>query len=143
MSAIVVTLALPTAAAQAEPACGTTPEQWVGYFPGINRQDSGDEWPLDHTITLTDGVLAVDTLINGWKRMPPYGDPVLTGDSLVWTTAESGVPGGEGETSRYTTESVTCANGVVQSFTGELFWVYQVPLGPVFWVYSSFTASRS
>lgn len=141
VSAVAATIGLPAATAQAQPACGTTPEQWVGYFPGAEHYSYGDT-PLDHTITLTDGTLAVDTLINDWKRMPPYGDPTLVGDSLSWTTAESGLPGGPGETSVYTTDSVTCANGVVQSFTGVDEWTYSVVAGPVFRVESPFSASR-
>jgi len=141
VSTVAASIVLPAATAQAQPACGTTPEQWVGYFPGAEHHSYGDT-PLDHTITLTDGTLAVDTLINDWKRMPPYGDPTLVGDSLSWTTIESGVPGGAGETNIYKTDGVTCANGVVQAFTGVDKWIYIIPAGPVQVAESPFSASR-
>jgi hypothetical protein len=143
ISTAVACVVLPATAAQAAPACGTTPEQWVGFFPGFTHWDGQEDTPLDHTITRDGGVLAVDTLINDWKRLPPYGTPTLNGDSLTWTATTAATPGGYGETDIYTTNSVTCANGVVQSFTGVDHWIYRIPVGPTFEAETEFSATRA
>ncbi len=138
VSTVAACVALPAATAQAAPACGTTPDQWVGYFPGFTHWGgTAEDTPLDHTITSRNGVLVVDTLINDWKRLQPVGDPTLDGNSLSWyTRSESGQ-----EENIYTTTAVSCADGKVQSFSGTDLWRYFIP---VWWHENEteFSASR-
>ena len=139
----VACVAAPAATAQAEPACGTTPEQWVGTFPGFTHWGWTEDTAFDNRITEENGVLGVERLNPPDNAPPPFGTPAVDGDSLTWAEAST-YPGGPGYSSVYTTTSVTCANGVVQSFAGNEHWVYSGVLGnPYFENDTEFSASRS
>lgn len=140
VSALVAVLAIPATTAQATPACGTTPEQWAGVFDGPFLGSPGGT--LHHTITVTDGVMAVETLVNGRLRNPAYGTPVLTGDTLTWAHADT-TPRGQGASSVYTTTSVSCTGGVVQSFTGVEEWTFKIVFKVIAEVDTPFTAARA
>jgi hypothetical protein len=130
IAALVTCVTVPaTAGAQTVAACGTTPEQWVGDFPGFTHYGGtqGDT-AFDNVITLANGVLTVEEQDVSANYPPPYGTPTLDGNSLNWAYAST-YPGGPGFSLVYTTDSVTCADGVVQTFTGNGYFVYSGVLG--------------
>jgi hypothetical protein len=130
IAAVVASVTVPaTASAHTVAACGTTPEQWVGYFPGFTHYggNPGDA-TFDNVITLANGVLDVEEQDAPDNYPAPYGTPALDGSSLTWAYANT-YPGGPGFSLVYTTDGVTCANGAVQSFTGNGHFVYSGVLG--------------
>jgi hypothetical protein len=121
-AAVLAAVFLVPATASAAPACGTTPEQWVGTFTGTEQGHWSDPVGMTTTITLNAGSsrLVVDSVI-GSADTQPLGTPKLVDGKLHWSEYWSfyhplyGYFYGE---DYYETTAVTCANGQVTAFSG-------------------------